>query len=368
MVRFHTIGFVVLIAGSVFTWLAFSEQDVSYESPVDVAAYQDMMANEVQDFDDLDFLVREDRLFYELITPPASDLSLRQPIYRIIPFSRDRFPKIILDILGDYFTYEYSVPVYKLRAVEDRKTRQLHFYSHDNERLFSIDAPADYDPFHLLKSRYPDLYSGRHSVSDVKEFENAYDPARVELIITLIPTEHVESYLYAKAQVHAYQMSLVDESDGDGFMMMGMGTESNIVIKSILNDTNGISLEIGYPEDFTNRLEVYFSSDLMTHNWERLSDPLATTGSASVVWVDMQAATFGEIVGFYAAGNHDLDSDGDGLSDAFEWLLGSDPDSTDTSGDGMDDGTAVDLGFHPTVSNETVQVWFDVPLNGWRFP
>ena len=123
------------------------------------------------------------------------------------------------------------------------------------------------------------------------------------------------------------------EEEGDGgFMMMSMGTESNIVITSISSTTNGILLEIGYPVEFTNRLDVFYATDLMERDWQLISPPLETTGSTSIVWLDTQYAT-GSKVGFYAAGNHDLDSDGDGFSDAFEiFVLGTDPHDPDSHG------------------------------------
>ena len=182
-------------------------------------------------------------------------------------------------MLGDRYEYEYSVPVYKLRAVEDRQSRQLHFYD-DDERLFSIPAPPDYDPFAWLKSRYPGLYSGRHALSEMRAVEERYDPARIELIVTLIPTDYVEPYLYAQAKVRAYRMSLMEEEkEDDGFMLLGMGTESNIVITAMSRTTNGMELAIGYPDTFTNRLDVYRATDLVERDWQQVAAALTTTGT-----------------------------------------------------------------------------------------
>lgn len=329
--RLKATTLLILGLGFPLAWMAFAQQSAKTESPIDPVDYQELMAHEVMDFPDLEDLIRDERLLYEIITPPASDFTLRQPIYPVMPFSWEGFPKDLPDLLGDRHDYEYSVPVYKLRAVEDRDTRQLIFYDKDNEALFTLDKPKDYDPFAWLKSRYPGLYSGRYSASEVKEYEAAYDPARVELIVTLIPTEYVEPYLYARTKVMEYQLSLVeDESDG-GFMMMSMGTESNIVITSLMKLTNGLQLEIGYPDAFTNRLDIYRATDLIERDWQLISAPLETTGTTSVVWLDTEPG--GYSVGFYAVGNHDLDSDGDGFSDAFEiFVLGTDPHDPDSYG------------------------------------
>ena len=55
------------------------------------------------------------------------------------------------------------------------------------------------------------------------------------------------------------------------------------------------------------------------------------------------------------------DTDGDGLSDADEATLGTDPTLADTDGDGLDDGEEVDLGTDP-VSMDTDGDTFIDPL------
>lgn len=51
---------------------------------------------------------------------------------------------------------------------------------------------------------------------------------------------------------------------------------------------------------------------------------------------------------YLAAISDTVDTDGDGLSDAFERLIGTDPYSVDTDGDGIDDATELLLGLDPT--------------------
>ncbi len=210
---------LVWILGLPLVWLALSQQSAETDSPIDPYAYHAVMERQIMDTADLDDLVRDERWIYERITPPFADFVLRQPVAPVIPFDWEHFPDNLPELLGDRYQYEYSVPVYKLRAVEDRQTRQLHFYEvpaeplalqsgtgilpvdHVNHHLgseyplFSIPAPADYDPFAWLKSRYPGLYSGRYALSEIHAMEAQYDPARIELLVTLIPTDYVEHHL-----------------------------------------------------------------------------------------------------------------------------------------------------------------------------
>ena len=158
---------LVLTLGFSLVWLAFSQSSSKTDSPIDVETYQALMAREVADLYELEELIRDERSFYEIITPPAEDLVLRQPLSAVVPFSWNDFPQDVTALLADRYEYAYSVPVYTLRVVENRVTRQLTFYDKDNEALFALDKPEGYDPFALLKTRYPGLYSGRYAPTEV---------------------------------------------------------------------------------------------------------------------------------------------------------------------------------------------------------
>ncbi len=258
---------LVLTLGFSLVWFAFSQPLSKIDTPIDLEAYQEVMAREVVDLYELEELIRDERSFYEIITPPAEDLVLRQPLSAVVPFSWNDFPQDVTALLADRYEYAYSVPVYTLRVVEDRVTRQLTFYDKDNEALFALDKPEGYDPFALLKTRYPGLYSGRYALSEVEAMEAAYDPARMEMLVTLVPTDYVEPYLYVQERVAAYQRSLMPEGIA---MMRGMGADSNLVITAASWTSNGLLLEMGYPDTFTNRLDIYRATDLLERDWQRV--------------------------------------------------------------------------------------------------
>jgi lipoprotein-anchoring transpeptidase ErfK/SrfK len=59
------------------------------------------------------------------------------------------------------------------------------------------------------------------------------------------------------------------------------------------------------------------------------------------------------------------DQDKDGLSDAMEWELGTDPNKSDTDGDGFTDGEEVASGYNPLVGNNdrSLKRWVVVDLS-----
>ncbi len=321
---------LIFCSGCLYALLAFSQQAYRSESPIDFSAYKELMAWQARGPQDLGELVRETRDDYAIITPPSESLRLRQAMPSLVPFSWDDFPKSFGEALAGRQEYEYSVPVYPLRVAEDRETRHLNFYGRDGGFLFSVQPPAGYEPFGWLKARMPGLYLGAYSIAEIFRHESANDAARVEMLVKLIPAEYVERYLYARAKVAEYRQSLMDE-EGSGLMMMSMEAGTNIVITGLARMTNGLQLEISYPEAFTNRLEVFRASDLMERDWRRVSDPLSTTGLASIVWLDTEYVD--NDAAFYAAGNHDLDTDADGFGDALEiFVLDTDPDDDESHG------------------------------------
>jgi len=84
-------GFIALMIS--LLGLSFAPRSSSTESPLDVETYQDLMAQQVVDLDDLDAWYRETRSFYEIITPP--DFTLRQSAQAVLPFAWKNFPVLL---------------------------------------------------------------------------------------------------------------------------------------------------------------------------------------------------------------------------------------------------------------------------------
>lgn len=125
-------------------------------------------------------------------------------------------------------------------------------------------------------------------------------------------------------------------------------------------------VHISVKEDFSSRTwEFYVGQDPV---WQGLS--FADTNSDHYV----QFAVFGgshsgiyldsASVGTSAPGH--IDMDGDGLTNAEEAGLGTDPEKADTDNDGMNDKTEIDQGYSPTSSNSFFRMDTGSGTNIWN--
>lgn len=313
-----------VLAFATFTGLApvgFAQTEK--ESPIDQEVYEDFMKTEVSDIYDLEGYFTEQQSFYLPMIPPSADLILNQPGFpTVIPFDWKKFPDEFNKQLS--FEYENSVPVYPVTIIEDPTTRETIFLNADKQVIFSLSPAYTYDPFSYLRSIFPALYSGRYSSAQISTWQSLYDPARIRITARLVPTEYVEPYLYVSALLFEQAMSLLSEEEGGGGGMYLMSGEqdSNIFFLAISRVSTGNHMVIGYPEDFTNRLDVFTSTELADEWWTFAAKGLSTAGTNQITWVDTNYWAFiGLPYRNYAAGNADLDSDGDGYADAAEMMV-----------------------------------------------
>jgi hypothetical protein len=96
----------------------------------------------------------------------------------------------------------------------------------------------------------------------------------------LLPAKDVGDM--AEALLVAFQQPGLEMS-----MRMGEGLPepvANLVIFAIERVPNGVALGIGWPYDFTNKLEVFARSAVATTGWFVASSNLSTTGTNSLWW------------------------------------------------------------------------------------
>ena len=113
------------------------------------------------------------------------------------------------------------------------------------------------------------------------------------------------------------------------------------------------------PQGFTNRLELFTCTNLGDSQWTLVATNLSAAGADSIAWTDTDWT--GNGIRYYRAGNADMDSDGDGLSDAEEkFIYHTDPNNADTDGDGMPDGWEVRYGLNSSngVTTDGLMAWY----------
>ncbi len=111
-------------------------------------------------------------------------------------------------------------------------------------------------------------------------------------------------------------------------------------LETLTNDI--IQLQAFSPSSVSN-LEVYVTSDLVSNVWTVAVEGLHPGPTNPATWNIAP-----EDVGFFAAGNMDIDSDSDQLCDGREkYVHKTDPDDSDTDGDNAPDGWEVQHDFDP---------------------
>ncbi len=138
-------------------------------------------------------------------------------------------------------------------------------------------------------------------------------------------------------------------------------SDSNLTLSSVTNPcfygiergTDTVTLGVAWPDGLSlpnGRLDVFGHWQLASGGWTRLAQ-VDVSGAQSPAAVEIGIDSFQtnamERAAFFRLATQD-DSDGDGLSDAYEaWTLGTGPANPDTDGDGLGDGDEVALGTDP---------------------
>ena len=177
----------------------------------------------------------------------------------------------------------------------------------------------------------------------------------------LIAAEDVEAYLYAQDAVAGAAQAAALETGG-GFVTMSYSGPP--VTKhsrfTAVERTNGVGVTVAYPAGFTNRLDVFNSSDLIESWWDLAVTTNVSPSTNWIEWTDASVTTSWVVVRLYAA-DADLDSDGDGFTDAREiFMYHTDPNNS-TSKPVTVSGSVSYSG----IETGTIFVLATVISNGW---
>lgn len=289
--------------------------------PIDREVYKEFMSTEVVDIYGLEQFFVDQQDVYLPIIPPDPDFILHQSASPyVLPFKWENFPA---EFSGNLVvSYVNSAPVYEVTILEDFNTRETVFLNAKGEKLFSLPPLPSYDPFSYLRTIFASLYDGRYNADQISYWQRFYDPARIQIKVKLLPTEYVEPYLYVSALIENTAQRNLLSRKGRIVKLRSPEAETNIVFESVSRTNGGIRMAIGYPNTFTNRLDVFTCNDLLQYVWTFAKKELSTSGTNEIAWVDTNYwIASGPPIRLYAAGNADKDTDGDGYSDAREIMV-----------------------------------------------
>ena len=128
--------------------------------------------------------------------------------------------------------------------------------------------------------------------------------------------------------------------------------------------SDGLNVVISAPDGFTDRVEIYACSNLLSGNWRIAAENLRPSSGNPAQWY-----TEVDDVGFFIAGDMDIDSDGDGLPDAREmFVYKTSPDKWDSDGDTLSDYQELYVNFTDPNNNDTSPpaVWITAPGSAER--
>ncbi len=130
-------------------------------------------------------------------------------------------------------------------------------------------------------------------------------------------------------------------------------SDSNLCFFGIEKETDTVTLGLAWPDGFSlpnGCLDVFGHWRLAPTGWTRLAQ-VDVSDAQSPVAVEIDVGSFPtnamERAAFFRLATQ-ADTDGDGLTDAYEaWTQGTDPVNPDSDGDGLPDGVELSLGTDP---------------------
>lgn len=285
----------------------------------------------------LEGLYAEHQIIFLPIVPPGLDALVQPTSPSVIPFDWQNFPEeFSKQLIGEM---KHGAPVYLVRVAENPKTRDIVFYNADDEEIYSLPPPKDYNPYWFAESWFPGLLTGRFDIETTAYLLEMYDPARVQMTVNLVPTENLFDYLTAEAEeaalLKAQAESLVPE--GGLFLLRGDGS-NDFAIASYSRATNG--LRMTWDSDTNCYYKIQECHDLMGQTWAMTNMTLGA--DTQTAWVIPPPTEDDPFYRFYrvteAAITNSADEDADGMDDVWELQNGLNPVFADGAQDADTDG------------------------------
>lgn len=306
---------------------AGADQQAATVQAVESEVYSQFMSGQVSEATDLDLWFKCEQFnWLPLALPDDTGASvLRQPSGQVLPFDPKKFPPGFTKKLP--VRYLNTVPSFRLWLVEDRASRSTLFYNEKGELVLTLPPEPGYSPLWFLQETRPDLFSGQYTPWYVDYMSRLYDPARVAVEVTIIPSTSAQDYLYVESRIaaEAAKQALASGSGGGVLMSYSGPPVSNLTFTAIERRTNTVRVTVAYPNDYTNGLVIFHTDDLLEFWWELGTTTNINPATNWVEWTDVSVSNVWATPRMYACGS-DIDSDGDGFWDSAEILrFHSDP-------------------------------------------
>ena len=341
--RILTAFSLLLALSSLSVLYAANPGSSNSQAQFDNELYNDLMSQRLESVGDMIDEFEYQQFEFTPVLPPGPEGALQQES-GVYAFDPAGFPaEFTQGLLADN---SLGVTNYQVWIQEDPETWNRVIINSKGDKLASIPPPADYVSNWFLLEMYPLLYSGKYSPDTIALTEATYDPARLVVGLRLIAKQDIEKYVWFVSMQEAAcspggGLAAMAGKVAGGIRPMMMYTGApvgHVQFTAIERISNSIRVTLAYPAGYTNRLDIFTCNDLIPSWYACAGTTNINPATNWIEWTDTAGAWTNFSSRFYAAGNADLDSDTDGLTDAREfYMYHTCPTNPDSDGDGLSD-------------------------------
>jgi len=303
--RFGALTLLTLCGGLVIAEVAMlsaAQIDGSSTPVISTNLYLSLMSRRCANLDALAQLLEDAQYTYLPMLPPAADFGMTAQGW-LTPFNFTNLPAGF-DL--EHLTVEqrHGIMVVPL-TIGQNSAHDTIFLNSQGDVLYTLPAPAGYDPVAWLLAWRPHLVYSLAVAASTNAWLSQNDPARVRLSVSLIALDDVVPYLLAAAEAQQEAQQQSSAMMAQSSVSMNTTTYSppdTLTILGINVDSNGANLTVGYPAYLAGYHHFILAiSDLLATNWVPLGNDLDIAGQNPYLWTDTTATETNESMNFCRA-------------------------------------------------------------------
>ncbi len=277
---------------------------------------------------------------YLPVALPSRSERLLQPAGSF-PVDFTDFDPVIRESLYGRITREGTVS-YVVGLHEDYWSGEIVVVNDLGREVGRIPRNPDYDPFSYQRALFG-LAQGRVLEDEFSRL--VFHPSKISTVVELIPLVFWDAHLEAEAELEALAMEMMAPMS---MMMSAPAVVTNLML-SIGSESNEVEVGVYFPSGYTNPVDVFSCTSLPDWDWSLFTN-ISSVGVSEFTWIDEEATNAPSH--FWVAARSDVFSDTDSLPDSLEiYIHGTNPNLSDTDGDGIDDGVEIANGADPLVAD-----------------